>query len=396
MRGPRLPPLWLLPLVLAAFAVQTDDFVIIGVLPAIASAVTVSETAAGQLVTVYSLVYALTAPLWAVLFARVPRRRALLGALAVFAAANVAVPLVNGYPALMALRVIAALAAAVVLPTSLALAGTLAPPERRGRHLAAVMTGLTGAVLLGVPLGTWIGALWGWEATFVFCGFLGLTALVLASRTLPSVVVEEDDRTLTDLVRPLVDRTVAVVLAVTVLTVAGNLAFQTYVAVVLSGLSGVTPVVLGVLLVCSGVGGLLGAQASGYLVDRIGALRTLRCSVVLFALTMSALALLWLARPAPLWAVTPLLVAWSAAAWAVPPSLQTLMLDRAGTHAASQAMAVHSGSVYVGAALGGVLGGAAVAASPGLVPVVAATAAGVGLLLSSAFTRSPDRVVHRR
>ncbi|WP_431870173.1 MFS transporter [Nocardiopsis eucommiae] len=391
MPGSRLPPPWLLPLVLSAFAVQTDDFVIIGVLPAIASAMSVSEAAAGQLVTVYSLVYALAAPLWAVLFARVPQRRALLCALAVFAAANVAAPLADGYLTLTALRVLAALAAAVVLPTALALASTLAPPERRGRHLAAVMTGLTGAVLLGVPLGTWIGSLWGWPATFAFCGVLGLVALALAARTLPGGLVEEEHRTLSDLVRPLVDRTVAAVLVITVLTVAGNLAFQTYVAVVLAGLSGVTPVVLGVLLVCSGIGGLLGAQASGHLVDRFGPLRTLRGSVTLFCLTMSALALLWSTAPVPLWAVVPLLVVWSAAAWAVPPSLQTLMLDRAGTRAASRAVAVHSASVYVGAALGGVLGGAAVAASPGLVPVVAAVLAGLGLLFVPGRRWSPTR-----
>ncbi|MEU3020290.1 MFS transporter [Nocardiopsis sp. NPDC007018] len=390
MPDSRLPPPWLLPLVLAAFAVQTDDFVIIGVLASIASDTGVSEAAAGQLVTVYSLVYALTAPLWALLLARIPLGRSLVVALTVFSAANLAVPLVDGYPALMTLRVTAALAAAVVLPAALALASTLAPPERRGRHLATVMTGLTGAVLIGVPLGTWVGALWGWRATFVGCGLLGLAALVLAARSLPAGPVEKDDRGLRELVRPLADRTVAAVLVVTVLVVAGNLAFQTYVAVVLAGLAGVTPALLAALLVCSGIGGLAGAQASGRLVDRYGPLRVFRCAVALFCLTMSAVALLWLGRPTSPWTVAPLLVAWSAAAWAVPPSLQSLLLDRAGVRAAAQSVAVHSGSVYVGAALGGALGGAAVSASPGLVPVTATVLAGLGLLFVPR-PRSRDR-----
>lgn len=118
------PPVWLLALALAAFAVQTDDFIIIGVLPSIASDMDVSEAAAGQLVTIYSLVYALTAPLWAILFAQIPHRQALLWALAVFTIANIAVLLVDGYLPLMALRIVAALAAAVVLPTCLAIAST--------------------------------------------------------------------------------------------------------------------------------------------------------------------------------------------------------------------------------------------------------------------------------
>lgn len=386
-------PVWLLALALAAFAVQTDDFIIIGVLPSIASDMDVSEAAAGQLVTVYSLVYALTAPLWAILFAQIPHRQALLWALAVFTIANIAVPLVDGYLPLMALRIVAGLAAAVVLPTCLAIASTQAPPDRRGHYLATVMMGLTGALLIGVPLGTWIGALLGWQATFVFGGLLGLASLALAACALPagSDGTEEEPPKLTDLVRPLVNRTVAVVLAITVLTVAGNLAFQTYIAVILTQLAGVTSALLGLLLVCSGIGGLAGTQISGRLVDRLGPLRAFLCAGVLFCLTMFALALLWPAAPVPVWVVAPLLMAWSAAAWAVPPSLQTLMLDRAGARAASQAMAVHSSSVYIGAALGGVLGGAVVVMSPGLVPAVAAVAVGLGLLLSALIRRTRVR-----
>ncbi|GAA1983308.1 MFS transporter [Nocardiopsis rhodophaea] len=374
----------MLALALAAFAVQTDDFIIIGVLPAIASDIHVSESAAGQLVTAYSLVYALTAPIWAILFARVPRRRALFWALTTFTGANAAVLLVDVYPVLMALRVVAALAASVVLPTALAAASTQAPPDRRGRYLALVMMGLTGAILAGVPLGTWVGALLGWKATFAFGGLMGGLSLLLGLATLPAGAdaTDEERRTFADLLRPLFDRAVAVVLILTILTVAGNLAFQTYIAVILSGLAGVTPSVLGVLLVCSGVGGLLGTQASGRLVDRFGALRSFLAAGAVFGLAMAGLALLWLVSPVPVWGVAPILMVWSAAAWAVPPSLQALMLDRAGAEAASQAMAVHSSSVYVGAAVGGVLGGAAIAVSPGLVPAAAAAAAVLGLALS--------------
>ena len=68
-------PVWLLALTLAAFAVQTDDYIIIGVLPAVSNTVHLSETATGQLVTVYSLTYALAAPLWALLPVRIARKR---------------------------------------------------------------------------------------------------------------------------------------------------------------------------------------------------------------------------------------------------------------------------------------------------------------------------------
>lgn len=393
----RTLPVWLLALALAAFAVQTDDFIVIGVLPAIASDTGVSEAVAGQLVTVYSLVYACTAPLWAVLLARLPLRRVLLAALAVFILANLVVPWVDDFPVLVGLRVIAALSAAVVLPAALAAATTRAPEGRRGRYLATVMTGLTGAVLLGVPAGTWIGAAFGWQATFVFCGLLGVLALVLVTRSLPrteqartghgdggAAAVPERQGTV---LHPLLDPAVLGLLAVTVLVVAGNLAFQTYLAPFLAALSGVTPHQLAALLVASGVGGVAGTLCAGRLADRVGARWAFGLACGAFCATMAAFALLWQAGPVPIGVAAVLLVCWSTAAWAVPTTVQALTLERVGQRAAAQAMAVLSSSVYVGAALGGVVGGLAVAVSAGLVPVAAALSAASGLVLALAVTR---------
>ena len=378
----RAPPLWLLALTLAAFTVQTDDFVIIGVLPALASDTGVSETAAGQLVTVYSLVYALTAPLWALALARTPRRRALVSALVVFVLANLAVLAVEDHSTLMVLRVVAASAAAVVLPLALAVASTRAPEGERGRYLATVMIGLTGAVLSGVPAGTWIGAVAGWRATFVFCGLLGLIALVLILCTLPGndPAPEETDGRASG--RPGFDPVVTGLLVVTVLVVAGNLGFQTYLAPFLADLSEVEPRGLALLLVASGVGGVLGTRYSGRLMDRSGPRRALLLTGGGFCLTMVVFALLWPLAPVPVAVTGALLMCWSAAAWAMPPTLQALVLDRVAADAATRVLAVLSSAVYVGAALGGVVGGAAIAHGTGLVPAIAALVAGAGLALA--------------
>ena len=207
------------------------------------------------------LVYALAAPLSAALVGRLDRRALLTGALLLFCAANFVVPLVDSYPLLMALRVVAARAAAAVLPAALALATHLAPEGATGRHLATVMAGMTGAIVLGVPAGTWVGAAFGWRATFVLGGALGLLAILV---WLPRTTLD----------RP--PSPVLKVLAVTVVAVAGNLAFQTYLATFLAGLSGVTPAVLGVLLVVAGLAGIAGARLAGTVVDRWGVRRCCR------------------------------------------------------------------------------------------------------------------------
>ncbi|MFG2491267.1 MFS transporter [Streptomyces caniferus] len=170
-----------------AFALQTDGFVITGVLPALTHELTVGQATAGQLVTVFSVICAAVAPVTAVVTARLPRRRLLTAALALFCLANFAVLVTRSYGALMVLRVLAALAAAVALPTVLAVTAHLAPPERRGSSLATVMAGLTGAAVIGVPAGTWAGTALGWRAAFALGGTLGLGALLLVRAALPRV-----------------------------------------------------------------------------------------------------------------------------------------------------------------------------------------------------------------
>lgn len=362
--------MWLFSLVLTGFAVQTDDFVIIGVLPAIAAGLDVPQAAAGALVTVFTLVYALGAPLSATLFARLPRKRVLLAALTLFVAANLAVPAVDGYPALLALRVLAALGTATALPVALAVAAQRAPEHARGRSLAAVMAGLTGAFVLGVPAGTWVGAAWGWPATFVLGGLLGLAALVAVAVWLPA---DGDERGAPVRVvsRELLTGPVAGVLGVTVLAVAGNIAFQTYLATFLDGLAGVAPTALGVLLAAAGIAGIGGTHAAGWAVDRWGAGPTFTGAGLAFTAGMAGFAVCWAARPAPLAVVVPLLLVWSATAWAVPPAIQSLMLTRAGRHAAAPAMALTSSTVYLGAAAGSAAGGL-LAGGPGAIPLLAA------------------------
>ncbi|WP_405408799.1 MFS transporter [Streptomyces decoyicus] len=375
------PAPWLCALTLCAFALQTDDFVITGVLPALARGLTVSEAAAGQLVTVFSVVCAVAAPIAAVGTARLPRRRILTTALTLFCLANFTVPLVSSYAALMTLRVVAALAAAVALPTVLAVTAQLAPPERRGRSLATVMAGLTGAVVIGVPAGTWTGAALGWQATFVLGGALGLAALLFLRATLPEVP-PAPAASLAARLRPLGRPAVLATLLAAAVAVLGNLLLQTYLAPFLYDLSGVTPTTLGLLLALTGVAGIAGARAGGTLVDRWGAGAAFATAAVVFAAATAGLALCGALRPATLALVVPLLTIWAAAAWAMPPAIQTRVLALAGPEHGPQALALTSSAVYVGASLGGALGGRLLAAhGPGALPVAAACCAPAALLL---------------
>ncbi|WP_408990833.1 MFS transporter [Streptomyces sp. 1268] len=183
-------PAWLFALLAAAFVFYTDDYVIAGVLPEIARDLGVSEAQAGQLVTVFSLTVALAAPIAGVTLARVSRRHLFTASFAVFVAANLMAATAEGFGFLMALRVMAALAAAASTPAVFAYAAERAPEGHIGRYVAVVALGVTGSIAAGVPIGTWIGGHFGWRATFLAMAVAGIAALLFLLATLESARTE--------------------------------------------------------------------------------------------------------------------------------------------------------------------------------------------------------------
>ena len=168
--------IWLLAF--GTFAIGTDVFVVPGILPNIAYDLDISLDAAGQVVSVYALTYALGSPVLAAATARMPRDRLVFCALLGFAAANILCALSSTYIALLAARVAAGVAAALYTPTAYALATAAAPVGRKGAALSAVALGLTTAFVAGVPFGVVVGKIFGWHATFWFVATLSIVAAV--------------------------------------------------------------------------------------------------------------------------------------------------------------------------------------------------------------------------
>ncbi|SPL98143.1 MFS transporter, DHA1 family [[Actinomadura] parvosata subsp. kistnae] len=144
-------------LAFGTFAVGTDGFVVAGILPEIARSLDVSVAAAGQLVTVFSIAYAVLAPVLATLTAGWSRRVVLPAGLALFAVGNVITALAPSYALVLVSRAVAAGGASLYAATASATAAAIAGDERRGRAIAIVMLGLTSSLALGAPLGTAVG-----------------------------------------------------------------------------------------------------------------------------------------------------------------------------------------------------------------------------------------------
>ncbi|MHB1737902.1 MAG: MFS transporter [Actinomycetes bacterium] len=361
-------------LAFGAFALGTDLYVIAGVLPEIARGTRVPVALAGQLVTIFALAYALGSPLLAVAGARMDRRRLLLGALGVFAAANLGAALAPGYGALVAARLLAALAAAAYTPVATVAAVSVVAPERRGRALAMVTAGMTLAILFGVPLGALVGRVFGWRATFEFVAALAVLAaigLILCLPTLPATPVAS----LRSRLALLGDRQLAGLFMVTLLTLTGSFSVYTYLLPLLARIHP-SASQASLLFAAFGAGGMVGNALGGVGADRLGADRTV--GVALMALV--GILALFAGAERSLIGSGGLLFAWGLAGWAWYPPQQHRLVERAG-RSAPAALALNGSAIYLGIALAGGGGGLLLrSAGPTVVPL-----AGAGLVTVSLF-----------
>lgn len=258
-------------LALGTFAVGTDAFVIAGVLPSIASTLNVSTAPAGQLVTVFSLAYAIAAPILGALTANWSRRTALVVALIVFALGNAVTAVAPDFSLVLLSRVIAAAGAGLFTATASATAAALAGPRNRGRAIARVMLGLTSSLILGAPLGTAISNWSDWRMTMWLVTALGVVAGVVILWRLPGFR-EGGGSSLAERLSPLRNRQVLIDLLRTLIVFTGVYIPYTYISVVYAPLTQAEPQLLGVLLLVFGVAGTAGNLLAGRLADRVGPL----------------------------------------------------------------------------------------------------------------------------
>jgi predicted MFS family arabinose efflux permease len=370
---------WLILLAVGLFAIGTDGYVIAGLLPEMGRDLGVSDSDTGHLVSAFALAYAIGAPLLAVMLGNLPRRLVLISSLTVFAAANVAAALVDSYGAMIAVRVLAGLAAAVFSPGAIAVVPSLVAAEKRGRALSTVSAGIAVSTAVGVPLGTLIGNAFGWRTTFVVVGALGAVACLGLVLLLPPLPPNPpaDLRT-----RAAASRTpgVASALCVTVLWIAGAFTLLTYLSPVLDEVGNVNGTTLSIWLAVYGVAAVTGNNLGGRAADRFPTPRLTLITTTGLLVALASFGLLGSlgvqGATGAGWAMVALVV-WGIFGWAFAP-IQSHRLVQLAPESASVVLSLNSSAIYVGISAGGFLGSAALA--EGGAAAVGWTAAAVELL----------------
>ncbi len=353
-------PLALWALTLSAFAIGTTEFVIVGLIPTIAASLQVSVPSAGLLVSLYALGVAIGAPLLTAMTGRVPRKALLIGLMVLFTIGNLVAWMAPNYTALMAARVLTGLAHGVFFSIGATIATSLVPKEKAASAIALMFTGLTVALVTGVPLGTFIGQHFGWQATFLAVSLLGVIAVIGSAILVPSNIAGSKPAPLLTQLAVLKQPRLLLVYAMTTLGYGGTFIAFTYLAPILQDVSGFAASTVSLVMLVYGVSVAAGNIWGGKLADRLGPVRALQ---IVFALLAVVLLVLTFTAPSkPLVLITVLL--WGAVAFGNVPGLQVYVVQRAERDA-PQAVDVASGlniaAFNVGIALGAWGGGLIVA-----------------------------------
>lgn len=365
-------PVSLLALALSAFAIGTTEFVIMGLLPNVANDLQVSIPLAGWLISGYALGVAIGAPIMAVLTAKLPRKKTLLLLMVIFIFGNLMCALSYSYGFLMLARVITALCHGAFFGIGAVVAANLVAPNRRASAVALMFTGLTLANVLGVPLGTALGQALGWRSTFWAVAVIGVASLFALYKKLPDKKDEEP----TDLRKEmgaLRGLGLWLSLSITVFFSAAMFALFTYIAPVLTEITGVSEHGVSWTLLLIGLGLTIGNVVGGRLADwRLGATLTL---IFLLIAVFSAL-FSW--TSVNLLAAEVTLFFWAMVSFAAVPALQINVVAY-GKNAPNLVSTLNIAAFNVGNALGAWVGGAVITRGLGLTAVPLA-ASGLGLI----------------
>jgi DHA1 family inner membrane transport protein len=357
-------PLALYALTAGAFGIGVTEFVIMGLLLDMSADLHVTLQAAGLLISGYALGVVVGAPVLTVFTRQWPRKTVLLALMAIFTLGNAACALAPSYGLLMAARVLTAFAHGSFFGVGSVVATGLVASDKRASAIATMFTGLTLANVLGVPVGTWLGQAFGWRSTFWAVAAVGLLALAVIQWLVPRDEAAPEKMDWRADVAAMGRRSVLLGLLTTVLGYGGVFAVFTYIAPLLTEITGFDKSAVPPILLVFGGGLVAGNLLGGKLADGrleatvLGSLAAL--AVVLggmgFALHSHVLAVVF----------TGLL---GVAAFATVAPLQMWVLSRADGAGATLASSFNIAAFNLGNALGAWVGGVVIAREAGLAAV---------------------------
>ncbi|THF83474.1 MFS transporter [Cohnella fermenti] len=338
-------------LALGAFFTATSELVVGGILNLVSEDLGISVALAGQLISTYSLAFAIGTPIVIALTARMKRKRILSGSLLLFLAGSAVAFLSDTFAMLLASRIVLGLSSGVYAVVAIGSVARLMPPERTGRAIGTIAFAFSMSMVLGVPIGIAVAGWWDWRAIFAALGVATLPILFLLERMLPDIDGDEPAPFRSQFAvfaQPLV---VAAFL-LSFLWSAGNSIIYSYMAPFLQTVLRFSTAEVGAMLLVLGIFGMLGSRVGGFGVDRIGAARMLVLSLTVH---VAALALLPLVKGSTAAALAAI-VLWAFSMFMSAPAINTYFIQLA-PRKAQFVLGLNTSFTHLGLAAGAGAGG---------------------------------------
>ncbi|KRU15317.1 MFS transporter [Bacillus pumilus] len=338
-------------LAVGSFVTGTSEFVVSGILDIIAVDLHISIPAAGQLITIYSLFYAVGALFLVMATSKLNRKKVLLSAIFVFILGNVVAFFSQHFVLLLLSRVIMAMSGGLYIVVATNYAAQIAPPEKKGSAMATVITGFTVSLVLGVPIGTFLSGHVDWHYIFLIIA-LGTACLLLLLYQLLPRMEGHSHLPLKQQLHLLQDRKVISGLATTVFWILGYTMVFAYISPLLRQTAGFSLEMTSIALLILGIAAFIGSRFGGFAVDQWGPNRTISISIMIQMLALFAIFFTQFSTISIL--IT--LAIWGIATWTTTPAKQFYLISLK-PQASETVLSFNTAIMNIGMMLGSSMGG---------------------------------------
>jgi len=341
-------------LTVIAFIVGMVELIIGGILDLVAIDLQVSIGKAGILITVFSLVYAIAAPILLIMSAKMERKKLTLITLVIFLFGNLLAALSPSYNLLMLARIITGDSGSLLVVLCIVLASNIVERKYVGRAVGLVIMGVSGSLVLGVPIGLMLGNVYGWRAPFFLITSLTLL-LIIAVKFAMIPIQPEKSVPLRQQLATLKSSKLSFAQMTTFFFLAGHITLYGFFTPFLKTELGLNGTWVSIVYFIYGIAAVSGGGIGGTLTDRYGPKRVMVFFITIFALCMFTIPLTTFSFILFIFVV----IIWGITSWTITPAMQTYLIDTSPETASIQ-QSLNNSSLHFGIAFGSFVGSIAV------------------------------------